>query len=165
LRTEPIEILSRRIFRAFSDAVALHDGQRLARLFTEQGTYTDCFYGTATGREQIARLIDREFFGTADDFRWTFHDPVGSSELLYARYAFSYRSKVATAPASRVGFEGVAIVSLHGEQIASYREIANTGPMLASLGYASDHLRKILLRENQRVWSQPQFRSHTDAGE
>lgn len=148
-----------KILSEFSSAVALHEGSRLAALFSEDGIYADCFYGVARGRRAIAEMVDREFFATAEDFHWTFHDPVSNGEILYARYAFSFHSREATAP-PRVGFEGVSMLTLRDGEITAYREVANSGPMLASLGYAPARLQKILLKDDTRVWAQPEFAAH-----
>lgn len=167
-RAGPAESLpndvSWRLLAEIAESVAMRDGGRLARLFTARGTYSDCFYGVARGRRAIERLINEDFHATAEGFMWTFHEPVRTATRLYARYAFSYRSTVATAPDRRVGFEGVAILTLRGEQIEAYREIANTGPMLASLGYGPERLQRILLREDTRVWSHPDFERHRRSG-
>lgn len=150
----------KRVLSEFSQAVRRREGRRVAALFTEHGTYADCFYGVAKGRDAIEVLIDEHFFSTADRFLWTFHDPAYADGVLYAHYAFSYRSKVSGAAARRAGFEGVAIMRFNGSEISAYREVAHVGPMLASLGYAPGKLRKILLKDNARVWSLPEFAEH-----
>lgn len=148
------------ILSEFSRAVRHREGRRIAALFAPDGTYADCFYGIAIGRDAIERLVDEEFYSTAGRFLWTFHEPACADGMLYARYAFSYRSAEPDAPDRRVGFEGVAIMRFKGLEISAYREVSNTGPMLASLGYEPARLKRILLKDDARVWSMPEFAAH-----
>ena len=118
------------MLREFCDAVEQHQGHRLAALFTEDGVYHDVFYGAFEGRAKIAELIDDWFYRTADNFRWDMHDPVSDGTTLYARYTFSYASKLPEAKGARVMFEGVSIMRLRDGLIAEYHEVANTAPTM-----------------------------------
>ena len=82
------------LLRTFCDSVERRDGRTFAQLFTEDGVYHDVFYGAFAGRKKIAELIDDWFYRAAEDFRWVMHDPVSDGQTLYARYTFSYRSKL-----------------------------------------------------------------------
>lgn len=147
----------------FAAAVEQRRGAGLAELFCADAVYHDCFHGAFTGRAEIATLIDDWFYRTARDFRWTFHEPVCDGATLYARYAFSYRSILEGAPEGRVGFEGVAILRLRDGLIREYREVANTGPVLAALNFHPDRVAKILLKTNRQVWDSPEFEAHRRA--
>lgn len=150
------------LLRRFGDAVRRHDGAGLAALFAPDGVYHDCFHGAFAGREAIASLIDDWFYKTATDFRWTFHDPVFDGATLYARYAFSYRSKLAGAPDGRVGFEGVSIMRIGDGLIREYREVAHTGPVLAALNFAPERLAAVMAKHNRQVWASAEFAAHRD---
>src|SRR3978361_1425209 len=113
------------MLKSFCDAVEAHDGAAFAVLFTEDGVYHDVFYGAFKGRAKIAEMIDDWFYRTATDFRWDMHDPVSDGRTLYARYTFSYRSKLQEAKGARAMFEGVAIMTLRDGLIAEYHEVAN----------------------------------------
>ena len=54
----------------FTAAVEAGDGERLAALFTPDGVYEDRFYGAKAGREAIADMLEQEFWGHAEGFRW-----------------------------------------------------------------------------------------------
>ena len=54
----------------FTDAVAAGDGTALGALFTDDGTYTDTFYGAFTGRDAI-----RETRAARRRSRWRAHSP------------------------------------------------------------------------------------------
>src|SRR4029453_6796268 len=116
------------MLRKFCDAVEQHDGAAFAALFTEDGVYHDVFYGAFAGRARIAEMIDDWFYRTAGDFRWDMHHPLSDGKTLYARYTFSYRSKLPEAGNARVMFEGVAIMTLRDGLIAEYHEVANPAP-------------------------------------
>src|SRR3954470_19765662 len=100
------------LLKTFTSAVEHRDGKTFAGLFTEDGVYHDVFYGAFKGRTKIAEMIDDWFYRAAEDFRWNMHDPVSDGKTLYARYTFSYRSKLPEAKNARVMFEGVAIMTL-----------------------------------------------------
>ena len=152
-----------RMLREFADAVERREGARVSQLFTEHGVYHDVFYGAFEGRAKIASLIDDWFYRTARDFRWDFHQPAGDGTTLYARYTFSYVSTLPDAPRTRVGFEGVAILQLRDGLVAEYREVANAGPVFVALGFAPEHIVKILAREGERLRHDPAFaRRHVD---
>lgn len=148
------------LLKAFCDAVERRDGAGFARLFTEDGVYHDVFYGAFEGREKIAEMIDEEFYRTACDFRWRMHDPVSDGRTLYARYTFSYTSTLSEDAGRRVAFEGVAIMTLREGLIENYREVANVGPALVSLGFAPGRVCRILAKEDQALRARPEMAQH-----
>ncbi|HTW89518.1 MAG TPA: nuclear transport factor 2 family protein, partial [Candidatus Binataceae bacterium] len=116
------------LVKAFTKAVEDRNGTAMAALFTENGVYHDVFYGSFEGRKRVKELIEDWFYRDAHDFRWDMLDPVSDGHNLYARYLFSYISKLPQAQGKRVMFEGVGVMRLEGGLIAEYKEIANTGP-------------------------------------
>jgi ketosteroid isomerase-like protein len=145
---------------AFAAAAVAGDGKRLAALFTENGCYHDVFYGMFQGRAAIADMIENRFHRDAENFRWDLHDPVRDGALGYARYVFSYDSKLAGSEGKRVLFEGVSIFRLSGEKIRDYREVANAGPGLVALGFAPERVAKFLAREGRELAERPEARGH-----
>ncbi len=148
------------MLREFCDAVARRDGTAFAALFTEDGVYHDVFYGAFAGRARIAAMIDDWFYRTASDFRWRMHDPVSDGTTLYARYTFSYRSKLPEANGARVMFEGVAIMTLREEKIASYREVANTIPAFVSMNFAPERIVKLAARQDNELRGRDEMKVH-----
>ena len=148
------------LLAAFTAAVEQRNGAALAALFTEDGAYHDVFYGSFAGRARIAALVDDWFYRDAADFRWDMLEPVSDGRTLYARYLFSYRSTLPGAEPGRVIFEGVAIMRLRAGRIAEYREIANTGPALARLGFPPERLIKLLRREDAALRARPEAARH-----
>ncbi|MBL6752167.1 MAG: nuclear transport factor 2 family protein [Nevskia sp.] len=149
-----------KIVEEIQGAVESRQGARLARLFCEDGVYHDVFYGAFTGREQIARMVDERFYEAAEDFRWDFVDPVSDGRTLYARYLFSYRSKLPEAHGGRVRFEGVSIIRLRDGLIAEYHEVANTGPGFVDMNFAPERIARIFRRQGEALKGRPEMRRH-----
>ncbi len=148
------------MLRRFCDAVEARDGKTFATLFTEDGVYHDVFYGAFEGRAKIAELIDDWFYRTAEDFRWVMHDPVSDGKTLYARYTFSYRSKLPEANGARAMFEGVSIMQLRGGLIASYHEVANTAPAFVDLNFAPERIAKIVGKQGTALKARDEMKPH-----
>ena len=108
-----------KLLQEFTAAAEAEDPERFAALFTEDGVYHDVFYGVFSGRTGIAEMIRDRFCRDATDFRWDMHDPVTDGTALYARYVFSYRSKMPESAGKRAMFEGVSIMTLRDGLIAS----------------------------------------------
>jgi ketosteroid isomerase-like protein len=145
---------------SFCAAVEQRNGNAFADLFTEDGAYHDVFYGIFEGRTNIAKMIDDVFYRSATDFRWDMHDPVSDGQKLYARYTFSYRSTLPEAGATRVVFEGVAIMILRDGKIAEYREIANTAPAFVDMHFAPERIAKIAAKQGAALKSRPETKRH-----
>lgn len=148
------------LLRAFCDAVEQRDGNSFAALFTEDGVYHDVFYGVFQGRANIAEMIDDWFYRTAEDFRWGMHAPVSDGQTLYARYTFSYRSKLPEANGARAMFEGVAIMTLRGGRIVDYHEVANTAPAFVDLNFAAERIVKIVAKQGAALKARPEMQRH-----
>jgi len=123
------------VLAGFTDAVESGDGRALAALFTEDGVYDDGFYGVSRGRDAIARMLEEKFWGDAEDFSWRMLDPVCDGRTGYARYLFSYRSRLPGVEGRTVVFDGMSQFTFDGDLIASYREQFNTGMAMAQLGF------------------------------
>ena len=133
------------VLKAFTDAVEAGDGEALAALFTPDGVYHG-FYGASAGRHAIARMLEEEFWGHAEGFRWQMLDPVCDGEIGYARYLFSYDSKLPGVQGRTVLFDGMSQFTFEGNLIACYREQFNTGMAMAQLDFAPDRIAKHLKR-------------------
>ena len=148
------------LLHAFCDAVEARNGKAFAALFTEDGVYHDVFYGAFKGRTKITEMIDDWFYRTAEDFRWVMHDPVSDGRTLYARYTFSYRSKLPEAKGARAMFEGVAIMQLRDGQIAEYHEVANTAPAFVDLNFAPERIAKIIAKQGAALKARDEMKRH-----
>ncbi|MGE3774822.1 MAG: nuclear transport factor 2 family protein [Gammaproteobacteria bacterium] len=133
-----------------TQAACRGDGAAVAACFTPDGIYHDCFYGAFQGAA-IATMVEDYFHRDARDFRWDLHDVIDDGRTGYARYVFSYESKLPIASGKRAVFEGVSICELCGDRLASYREVANSAVGLHALGFAPERIAKLLAREAREL--------------
>jgi hypothetical protein len=139
------------LIRTMTAAAARGAGAEVAACFTGDGVYHDVFYGAFRGHAAIADLIENRFHRDGADFLWDIHDPVASADIGYARYTFSYRSRLPDCAGRRAIFEGVAICRLRDGLIAEYSELANVYPALARLGFADARLARFAAREAREL--------------
>jgi hypothetical protein len=127
-------------------AVCAGDAEAAAACFTPDGIYHDGFYGEFKGRAEIARMIRECFHRDAREFAWTLADAVCDGRTGYARYDFSYVSKMPGSEGRRVGFAGISCCELEGGLIRRYAEIFERAPVLAQLGFSDERILKSIKR-------------------
>jgi hypothetical protein len=150
------------LIRRMGEAVCAGDFQGAAECFSAEGVYDDDFYGRFAGRAEIARLFAERFHRDGENFRWSFHEPVSDGATGYARYLFSWNSKLPGAGGRRAVFEGVSICRLEGPLIAHYREVAATQTARRMMGFPAERLAKLIGRETERLLSRPEVSAHLD---
>jgi len=123
-----------------------HDGARFSALFTEDGTYTDDFFGLYRGRAEIAQMLQR-FHDTGENYRWDFSDLVTDGTLGYASFRFSFTSKMPGCEGKPVLITGISCFRFADGLIAAYREVFDTGIALAQLGFPAQRIKRILDKE------------------
>ena len=128
---------------AFSAAVVANDGAGLAALFTPDGVYADEFFGAHQGRAAIALMLQR-FHDTGRDYRWDFEEPVDDGTTGYARFRFSFASRLPECEGRPVVFEGISCFRFAGALIAHYREAFDRGVALVQLGFPPERINRIL---------------------
>ena len=133
------------LLETFAAAVAANDGAELGALFAPDGAYADEFFGAHKGRDAIAAMLQR-FHDTGGDYRWDFFDPVSDGATGYARFRFSYVSRLPECEGRPVAFEGISCFRFEGGLIAQYREAFDRGVALVQLGFPADRIRRILER-------------------
>ncbi|WP_416899211.1 MAG: nuclear transport factor 2 family protein [Minwuia sp.] len=142
------------------DAVCRGAFEEAAACFTPDGVYHDDFYGSFQGRAEIARLFSDFFYRDGENFRWSFHDPVSDGSVGYARYLFSWNSKLPDSRGVRAGFEGVSICDLKDGLIASYREVAATQTARHMMSFPALRLDRLAKRETQRLLDREDTKPH-----
>lgn len=143
----------------FAAAAASGDGDRLADLFTENGTYVDYFFGPYTGRAAIKEML-AHFSDGGQDFKWTFHDPVGDDQIGYASYRFSYTSKAPEADGARVTFEGIGRFELSNGKITRYSEVFDRGMALSQQNFAPERIARIGRKYAAALKADPTWKDH-----
>jgi SnoaL-like domain len=149
------------LLNAFAAAVAENDGQRLAMLFTEDGTYEDGFFGAHTGKEAIAAMLQR-FHDTGRDYLWEFIDPVSDRTTGYARFRFSYASLLPESAGRPVLFEGMSCFHLRDGLIAHYREAFDRGVALIQLDFPAERIKRVLEKAAASQNQLPEARRRLD---
>src|ERR1043166_7952850 len=91
----------------FTAAVVANDGAGLGALFAPDGVYADEFFGVHRGRAAIAAMLQR-FHDTGRDYRWDFIDPVCDGVTGYARFQFSFASRLPEADGRPVLMHGIS---------------------------------------------------------
>lgn len=147
------------LLQAFSTAATRGDGDALADLFTENGTYVDYFFGPFTGRAAIKEML-AHFADGGRDFRWEFSAPAQSGTIAYASYRFSFTSKRPEANGARVVFDGIGRFELEGSRIARYSEVFDRGMALAQQAFEPERLVKIGQRYASQLKAQPEWADH-----
>lgn len=131
------------LLQGFSASVEAHDSPRFVALFTPGATYDDYFFGAHTGRAAIAAMLDR-FHEGGEQYRWEFHEPLSDGRLAYARYRFSYRSKMPESPGKPIAFEGMCRMRLSDGLIEDYTEVFDRGVAFVRLGFAPGKVARLL---------------------
>lgn len=145
----------------FAAAVVANDGAALARLFTEHGVYDDGFFGAHNGREAIAAMLQR-FHNTGGDYRWKWIDPVHDGAIGYARFRFSYKSRLPGCEGRPVSFDGISRFRFAGELIEHYDEAFDRGVALVQLGFPAERIKRILEKAVSEQNGNPAARAHLE---
>jgi ketosteroid isomerase-like protein len=148
------------ILKEFSAAVEKGDGKRLAALFTADGVYHDTFYGEFKGADAIREMLEGRFHRDATKFLWDFFEPTSTGKLGYAKWAFSYTSKMTQNTGKRVAFEGVSQFELSGGKIKHYGEVFSSGAAFVQLGLEPAKIDKVLRKQVDALRTQPRFARH-----
>lgn len=132
-----------RLLQEFATAVEAGDGAAFSRLFSEDGEYHDVFYGAFRGRAAIAGMLENLFWRDGEAFRWEMLDPVTDGETGFARWRFSFTSRLEQAKGKRIFMEGVGYFHMKDGLIARYEDYARAGECLVQLGHTPAHLHRI----------------------
>ena len=81
----------------------------------------------------------------------------------YARYVFSYDSRLPGSENRRAVFEGVAICHLREEQIIDYREVATAATGLTLMGFSAPKISRFIERETEELVNRPETVHHLAA--
>jgi hypothetical protein len=148
------------LLNRFTAAVETGDGAALAALFTPDGVYHDTFYGAFRGNDAIGDMLENLFYRDADRFLWDMRDPVFDGARGYARWVFSYSSRMPDSDGKRVVFEGMSCFDLEGALIRQYDEVFSAGIAFAQLGMHPDRAMKIFRRQAARTLEKEIARRH-----
>lgn len=148
------------LLAAFTAAIVANDGAGLGALFTAQGVYADEFFGAHRGRAAIAEMLQR-FHDTGSDYRWDFFEPIRDGTTGYARFVFSYRSRLPDSADTPVVFAGMSQFRFaEGGLIAHYREVFDRGVALAQQHFSAERLHRVVARAAAALRDTPEAQAH-----
>jgi len=143
----------------FAAAVAANDGAGLAALFAADGVYDDGFYGEYAGRDAIGKML-QHFLDTGTNFRWDFFDALSDGKRGYARYRFSYASRMPGSEGKPVVFEGVGHFTFRDGLIARYSETFDRGLALAQQDFAAERIKRVLVKHADKLHASAEAKEH-----
>jgi len=147
----------------FSAAATAGNGAALAACFTEDGTYFDYIYGPHSGRASIADMLENLFHRDAEQYDWTFHDPVVNGDIGYAWSLSTFISRVPEYTGKEVVIDGISRFVLKDGLIAEYHESVNGGVAHAQLGLAPERMAKVMARWAKRLTERADVQSYAAA--
>jgi hypothetical protein len=153
--------MSVEVFASLAAAIEGQDAKKAAACFAIDATYDDGFYGVMHGRSEIEAMFGERWFVDGGRFRWSFLEPVVSKEWAYARYLFSYTSRLRHTADKRAVMSGCCQLRLSATgEIGSYRDWTTGAAMLVDLGTPTVALERILRREHASVVAQEEAARH-----
>jgi hypothetical protein len=150
-----------RLLERFAAAVVANDGAALGALFTPDGVYADELFGAHLGRPEIAAMLQR-FHDTGRDYRWDFIDPVSDGSIGYARFRFSFASRLPECAGRPVVFDGISQFRFASGLIARYSEAFDRGVALVQLGFSAARIRRIVEKAAASLTASPEARPHIE---
>jgi hypothetical protein len=149
------------VLGTFAKCVEANDGAGFAALFTPDATYDDYFFGAHRGRKAIIAMLER-FHEGGENYRWEFHEPLSDARIGYARYRFSYRSKVPGSAGKPIAFEGISRLLFKDGLIAHYAEAFDRGVAFVQLGFPAGKVARLLEKYAGAQNATPEFRAHVE---
>ena len=128
-----------------------NDPENFAKLFSEEGVYHDYIYGNFKGRDNIKIMLTNYFYRDAKNFYWKMHDHVFRDNMGYAKYRFSFTSKVPKFSGKKVVISGMSFFRLKFGAIAEYSESVNGGIAMVQLGVRPEKMEKVFINWYKRL--------------
>lgn len=151
------------LLQRFCDAVERADFAGFAALFADDAVYHDYIYGPFRGRQAIAHMLEKHFWGTARAYRWQMLDPVFDGRIGYARYLFSFTSTLEWYRGRRVLLEGTSIFRIDPDgRITEYRETANGLAAMSQLGVDPERMASRGRKWADDLRARPEAAMHLD---
>jgi len=135
-----------KLIKKMTSAIVVCDGAGAATCFTEDGFYDDVFYGVFR-KPFIPDLVENHFHRDSKNLEWEICETASTTQVGFARYIFSYDSKLPEARGKRAVFEGVSVCHLYSGKIVSYHEVANVHTGLSMMDFQPARLSKIAHRQ------------------
>jgi hypothetical protein len=102
------------------------------------------------------------FHEGGEAYRWEFHEPLSDGKIAYARYRFSYRSKVPGSAGKPIAFEGICRMLLKDGRIEHYAEAFDRGVAFVQLGFPAGKVARLLEKYAAAQNATPGFQPHIE---
>ena len=147
------------LIKKLTQHIVKGEGDEAAHIFNDSGYYQDIFYGKFSKKE-IPTMVKNYFHGNAKDFIWDIKNPISNSEIGYARYIFSYTSKMKSSYGKRASFEGIIFCRLKNYRIQEYHEITHSYTGLSMLGFSKERINKIIIKQTELLKKKLEMTKH-----
>ena len=105
---------------------------------------TTAFSAPIKAGAAIAAMLQR-FHDTGSGYRWEWFDPLSDGATGYARFRFSYVSRLPECAGRPVAFDGMSQFRFAPDRlIQRYSESFDRGVALVQLGFPAERIRRIL---------------------
>ena len=135
-----------KVTQKLTQSVCNNDAESLANLFAAQGTYHDYIYGSFRGKENIKLMLNNYFHRDAKNLYWEMSDHVFRDDIGYAKYVFTFTSKVPDYLGKKVVISGISFFRLKFNSIVEYSESVNGGIAMVQLGVKPAKMEKVFLK-------------------
>ena len=130
----------------FTQSVCNNDGESLANLFADNGVYHDYIYGSFKGKKNIKFMLNNYFHRDAKNFFWEMSDHILREDKGYAKYMFTFTSKIPEYYGKKVVISGISFFRLKFNSIVEYSEAVNGGIAMVQLGVKPEKMETAFLK-------------------
>ena len=135
-----------KVTKDLTQSVCNNDGDGIANLFVDQGVYHDYIYGSFKGRKNIKSMLNNYFHRDAKNFTWEMSDHVFKENIGYAKYMFTFTSKIPEYLGKKVVVSGISFFRFKFNSIVEYSEVVNGGIAMIQLGVKAEKMQKVFLK-------------------
>ena len=147
----------------FTNFVCDKNFDQFAQLFVEDGVYHDYIYGSFKGRNKLILMLKDYFYRDARDFYWEMYDHVYQENIGYAKYRFSFKSKIPAYFNKKVVISGISFFRLKYGLITEYNEVVNGGIAMVQLGVNPKTMEKAFLKWFKRSLKEDPMLEHINS--
>lgn len=148
------------MMKELTEAVIAYDGQRLAKLFTDDGYYQDPLSGRFQGRAEVRRMADEVFKNALGNIKWDVADAVDDGRVGYARWVISFTSRRPGFEGKRVVLRGMSVVELDNGLIKAFQDEYDVGTGYAQLGVPAEAYRDLYAKKAAEIVADPALAAH-----
>ena len=129
-----------------TQSVCNNDGESLTKLFADNGVYHDYIYGCFKGKKNIKLMLNNYFHRDPKNFFWEMSDHIFSKDKGYAKYLFTFTSKIPGYLGKKVVVSGISFFRFKLNSIVEYSESVNGGIAMVQLGVKPEKMQKVFLK-------------------